>query len=215
MIKGKFISLEGGDGAGKSTQAGLLSKRLEDIGYETVVTREPGGSQKAEVIRTFLLEGRAQEYGPLAEAILFGVARDDHIAKRIAPALEGGKWVICDRFADSTRAYQGASGLEESLIRALETMYVGDAWPDLTIILDLPAKDGLARTVARANGEDRKAAKPDRYEAQEVSFHEDLRAAFKVIAENEPKRCVLIDASDDEAAVAEKIWDVVVARLAP
>ncbi len=214
MIKGKFISLEGGDGAGKSTQAALLSKRLEDIGYETVVTREPGGSQKAEVIRTFLLEGRAQEYGPLAEAILFGVARDDHIAKRIAPALEGGKWVICDRFADSTRAYQGASGLDESLIRALETMFVGDAWPDLTIILDLPAKEGLARTVSRENGEDR-TAKPDRYEAQEIGFHEDLRAAFKVIAENETKRCVLIDASEDEAAVAEKIWDAVVARLAP
>lgn len=214
MIKGKFISLEGGDGSGKSTQAGLLAKRLEDIGYETVVTREPGGSQKAEVIRTFLLEGRAQDYGPLAEAILFGVARDDHIAKRIAPALEGGKWVICDRFADSTRAYQGTSGLDEGLIRALEQMYVGDAWPDLTIILDLPAKDGLARAAARANGKDRNG-EPDRYEALDIDFHESLRAAFRTIAENEPERCVLIDASEGEEAVAEKIWDVVASRLAP
>lgn len=214
MATGRFITLEGGEGAGKSTQARILSERLRQTSHETVVTREPGGSEKAEEIRAALLASKAKEHGPFAEALLFSVAREDHLEKTIRPALAQGIWVVCDRFADSTRAYQGVSGLRSDVINVLERLIVGDTVPDLTIVLDLPVEEGLKRVAARAAAAEN-AAEPDRYEAMERSFHEDLRRAYLAIAEQAAKRCAVVDAQQSESAVAEEIWEVVVRRLDP
>ncbi|MGI9382361.1 MAG: dTMP kinase [Methyloligellaceae bacterium] len=214
MATGRFITLEGGDGAGKSTQAEILSSRLQQTSHPTVLTREPGGSEKAEEIRAAILAGKAKEYGPFAEALLFSVAREDHLEKTIRPALESGSWVVCDRFADSTRAYQGVSGLRSDVIDALEHLVVGNTVPDLTIILDLPAEEGLRRAAARA-AEAGNADAPDRYEAMERGFHEDLRRAFLSIAERSGERCTVVNAQQPESAVAEDIWEAIVRRLDP
>jgi dTMP kinase len=208
--KGRFITLEGGEGVGKSTQAQLLAQRLERMDIPVVVTREPGGSPGAEVLRGVILSGRAAPFGPAAEAILFSAARIDHIDHTIAPALDRGAWVICDRFADSTRAYQGAAGkLDPALIASLERVAVGDIRPDLTLVLDLAAEKGLARAAAR-RGED---AGADRFEREGVAFHETLRQAFLDIARAEPGRCVVIDADRPPQEVAQAIWAIVRERL--
>jgi len=210
-MRGKFITFEGGEGAGKSTQAAMLASRLEALGLGVVVTREPGGSPGAEAIRHVLLSGAAKPLGADVEAMLFAAARDDHVRCTILPALEAGKWVVCDRFADSTRVYQGALGkVDARLIKSLERVSIGDLVPDLTLILDLPVEIGLERSKER-----RGDATPDRFEAEGADFHQKLRDAFRAIAADEPQRCVIIDAGTGKEEVAKLIWDAVTARLEP
>ncbi|MGH6737009.1 MAG: dTMP kinase [Methyloceanibacter sp.] len=208
---GRFITFEGGEGSGKSTQAGILANRLARAGRPVFATREPGGSPAAEEIREALLSGKVWQFGPFAEAVMFSVARADHIDYAIREALQQGKWVVCDRFIDSTRAYQGATaGVPRSLISALERITVGALSPDITFILDIPAQEGLARAHERAEG-----TTPDRFEGQELMLHERVRRAFLDIAEEEPERCIVVDASQPEAMVAEDVWEAVLQRLNP
>jgi len=210
-MRGRFITFEGGEGSGKSTHAALLAKHLEHLDIGVVLTREPGGSAGAEIIRHILLSGIAKPLGAETEAILFAAARDDHVRKTIRPALLAGKWVICDRFIDSTRVYQGAlSKVDAVLIRSLERVTVGAAMPDLTFLLDVPANVGLARAKRRRGG-----SSTDRFEAESVEFHEALRRAYLALAESEPKRCVVIDGRAPRDIVAKRIWDTVDARLQP
>ncbi len=207
----KFITFEGGEGAGKSTQATILANRLARAGLRVFTTREPGGSPAAEEIREALLSGQVEQFGPLAEAVLFSVARQDHIDNAISQALSEGKWVVCDRFLDSTRAYQGASGgVPRPIINALERLTVRGLMPDLTLILDIPASDGLARVAQRGAVD-----ALDRFEAEDLAMHERVRSAFLEIAEEEPDRCIVIDAHQPEAMVAEDIWETVADRLSP
>ena len=222
---GVFITFEGGEGAGKSTQVARLADFLRArTGREVVATREPGGTPKAEAIREAVLAGAAKPYGPFAEALMFCAARIDHLDRLIRPALTRGAVVLCDRFADSTRAYQGAAdGVEQPVLRALERVTIGPTRPDLTLILDLPPEAGLARARARAGtareGMDKSADKGlgadrvDRFESEVITFHERLRAGFRAIAEAEPKRCVLIAADADAEAVEAAIRAAVAARL--
>ena len=208
---GRFITFEGGEGAGKSTQVGILADRLSRSGRPVFVTREPGGSPAAEEIREVLLSGQVAQFGPLAEAVLFAVARADHIDNAIRVALQEGQWVICDRFIDSTRAYQGATaGVPRGLINALENITVGALMPDITFVLDIPVEEGLARVETRAEGQDL-----DRFESQELMTHERIRRGFLDIAEEEPGRCVVVDASQPEAMVSEDVWETVLQRLNP
>lgn len=210
-MRGRFITFEGGEGTGKSTQAAFLADRLKTYGLGVIMTREPGGSPGAEAIRHVLLSGAAQPLGSHAEAILFAAARDDHVRQLIRPALEAGRWVICDRFADSTRVYQGVLGnVDPRVIRSLERVAVGDTRPDITFILDVPAAVGLARAASR-----RGRTAVDRFEAETIEFHTKLREAYRELAEREPDRCVLIDAQTDVAIVADAIWAVVNGRLDP
>ena len=205
--RGRFITLEGGEGAGKSTQARRLARYLESRGLSVVLTREPGGSPGAEIIRHVILSGAAEPFGADAEAMLFAAARRDHLRVTILPALERGDWVICDRFADSTRVYQGVAGkVDPEFILALERITVGRNRPDLTLILDLPAKVGLARAAARGEG-------TDRFEKETLAYHTKLRQGFRALARAEPERCRLIDASLDEDAVAGQIRAVVDERF--
>lgn len=209
--RGRFITLEGGEGVGKSVQAARLEQRLKQAGVPALRTREPGGSPHAEILRQAILSGFLAPFGPEAEAMAFAAARIDHLDVTILPALENGIWVISDRFADSTRVYQGVAGkLPEAFIMRLERVAVGESRPDLTLILDLPAEQGLARA-AKRRGE----GEADRFEAEGLAFHETLRAAFLDIAKAEPQRCVVIDATADEDAVAEAIWSAVESRLDP
>jgi dTMP kinase len=206
-MKGRFITFEGGEGVGKSTQIRRLATSLAGLGIETLLTREPGGSPHAEKLREVLLSGGAKPFGAFAETILFNAARDDHLEVTIRPALAKGVWVLCDRFIDSTRAYQGVLGeIDPALIRSMERVVVGDTVPDLTLILDMPARDGLARARARS-------AVIDRFEGEGLSFHEKLREAFLAIAEFEPRRCAVIDASGAPDAVAASVIAVVRQRL--
>ena len=210
-MRGKFITFEGGEGTGKSTQAKLLSDRLKVLGVGVKLTREPGGSPGAEVIRHVLLSGAAKPLGPEAEAMLFAAAREDHLEYTIRPALARGTWVICDRFADSTRVYQGVLGqVDARLIRRLEKITVGDTKPDLTFILDVPAETGLERASAR-----RGDAASDRFESETLAFHEKLREAYRQIAASEPDRCLLIDSSEPREKVSDQIWSVVSRKLDP
>ena len=210
-MRGRFITLEGGEGAGKSTQAERLAARLRALAVAVVVTREPGGSAGADIMRHVLLSGAAKPLGPVAETILFAAARDDHVRATIAPALADGRWVVCDRFIDSTRVYQGVLGrVDPKLIRGLERLTVSETMPDLTFILDLPAEIGLARAAQRRAG-----AQPDRFETETIEFHTNLRHAYRRIAAAEPQRCVVIDANRTANAVADDIWAVVNARLDP
>lgn len=207
MTGGKFITFEGGEGSGKSTQVTRLVDRLRLRGIEVLQTREPGGSAGAEAMRHLLLSGMAKPLGPTAETMIFAAARDDHVHTTILPALKRGIWVICDRFIDSTRVYQGALGrVDPTVIRALERVTVGDLTPDMTIILDVPVELGLARV--RERGE-----KADRFEAEDLEFHHRLREAYREIAQREKARCVLIDASQGPDVVAVRIWMQVVERL--
>ncbi len=206
---GYFITLEGGEGGGKSTQARILSNRLAGLGYDTLLTREPGGSPGAERLRDVLLSGAVAPLGPAAEAIVFSAARIDHLDKTIRPALAQGAVVICDRFADSTRAYQGALGnLDPRLILTLEAVTVGPTRPDLTLVLDLPADEGLDRANRR-----RTDGPVDRFEAENLAFHQGLRQTFLDIAAAEPDRCMVIDARRSPEDVSEAIWAIVEPRL--
>ena len=208
MTTGKFITFEGGEGAGKSTQVKLLAERLRDAAYKVVETREPGGTRRGEEIREFLLSGEAKNFGPMGEAVLFSAARAHHLNEVIRPALERGDWVLCDRFSDSTAAYQGAAGgVKPGLIRALERVAVDRNMPDMTFILDLPPEVGLKRTAQRNGGG---GERPDRFEAMDLHFHEALRAAFLRIAEEQPRRCIILDAMQAESAVAEDVWEAIV-----
>ncbi len=209
VTRGRFITFEGGEGAGKSTQIRRLAQRLVEAGREVTLTREPGGSPGAEAIRTLLVTGEADRWSPLTETLLMYAARRDHIERAIAPALARGAVVLCDRFLDSTRAYQGAGGgTPPGLIHTLEIEVLGEVVPDLTLIFDLPPAVGLARAAARGEGE-------ARFEAKGLAFHERLRAGFRAIAEAEPDRCVLIDADASLEAVGEAVWSAVQGRLAP
>jgi len=211
VMRGRFITFEGGEGTGKSTHAALLAQRLRSFGIAVVLTREPGGSPGAEIIRHVLLSGAAKPFGAHAEAILFAAARDDHVRNTILPGLERGRWVISDRFTDSTHVYQGTIGnVDPNLIQGLERVTVGDLKPDITFVLDVPAEIGLARAKKR-----RGDGEADRFEGETLEYHEKLRDAFRVLPLIEPNRCVLIDATDERPAVAEKIWKVVSDRLDP
>ena len=210
-MRGRFITFEGGEGTGKSTHAAILAARLKTFGINVQLTREPGGSPGAEIMRYILLSGVVRPLGPNVEAILFAAARDDHLSTLIRPALERGKWVVCDRFADSTRIYQGVAGnVDPRTIRAMERIVVGDTKPDLTLILDVPVKEGMRRAAQR-----RGAASADRFEAETLTFHEKLRDGFLMLAANEPDRCVLIDATISKEEVGERIWRAVLKRLDP
>jgi dTMP kinase len=210
-MRGKFITFEGGEGTGKSTQAAMLALRLESLGIGVKLTREPGGSPGAEIMRHVLLSGAAKPFGPEAEAMLFAAARDDHIRCTIQPALAAGNWVLCDRFADSTRVYQGElSNVDPRLIKALERVSVGDLRPGLTLVLDVPAQIGLQRAAGRRGG-----SSPDRFEAETIEFHERLRQAYLMLAAAEPQRCVIIDATAPKLTVATRVWEAVHARLRP
>lgn len=211
MLAGRFVTFEGGEGVGKSTQLDRLRRRLEALGVEVVATREPGGSPKAEAIRAKILSGQAKPFGPFAEAVLFAAARADHVDALIRPALARGACVLCDRFADSTRAYQGALGaLEPELIRALERVAVGGTRPDLTLVLDAAAETGLARAVRR-----RGEGGADRFEAEAQAYHERIRRAFLEIAAAEPARCAVIDAAGQADEVEAAVWREVEGRLGP
>jgi dTMP kinase len=210
-MRGKFITFEGGEGTGKSTQAAMLGARLESYGLAVQLTREPGGSPGAEIIRHVLLTGAAKSLGADVEAMLFAAARDDHVQCTILPALRSGKWVVCDRFADSTRVYQGILGqVDQKLINVLERVSVGELAPDLTVILDLPVQVGLERAKLR-----RGPAQADRFEGEGADFHERLREAYLAIATREPDRCVVIDAIASKDVVADAIWQAVQSRLQP
>ena len=206
---GRLITFEGGEGAGKSTQVSILVERLRNAGRHAIATREPGGSPAAEDIRETLLSGKVKQFGPFAEALLFSIARADHIDTVISDSLARGQWVVCDRFLDSTRAYQGATGgVPAPVISALERLTLHGIMPNLTIVLDIPVEEGLAR-MARRRGA------PDRFESQDIPQHERIRKAFLDIAEEEPGRCVVIDARKPEALVAEDVWEAVAERLSP
>ena len=205
--RGRFITFEGGEGAGKSTQVARLVERLRALGLEALATREPGGTPNAEALRKLLLEGLVEKLSPASEAMIFSAARIDHLDKLIRPALARGAYVICDRFADSTRAYQGGA-LSQNFIDQLEKLAVDDAVPDLTFILDLPAEEGIARADAR-----RGTGKADRFESEAIDFHRGLRHAFLAIADQNPQRCVVIDASRSVEEIARDIWTCVESRF--
>ncbi|HZP18680.1 MAG TPA: dTMP kinase [Bauldia sp.] len=210
-MSGKFITFEGGEGAGKSTQIRRLADRLTATGASVTVTREPGGTPSAEAIRRVLLSGLARPLGAETEAVLFAAARADHVETLIRPALAEGRWVLCDRFADSTRVYQGAGGgVDGKFLDSLDRITIGTTRPDLTFILDIPVEAGLKRIAARtaAGGEG-----PDRFEGEAIAAHEKRRQAYLDIAALEPERCVLVDAARPEDEVAEAIWNTVRSRF--
>jgi len=199
VARGKFITLEGGEGAGKSTQAGLLGEGLRAAGIDALVTREPGGAPGGEEIRRLLVEGAVGRWQPVAEALLHYAARHEHLAHTILPALDAGRWVVSDRFADSTMAYQGyGHRLGRERVARLHDVVVGDVAPDLTVILDLPADAGLERAAATAGRE-------DRYERMDRDFHRRVREGFLDIARRAPGRCAVIDAGRPVDEVARDI----------
>jgi dTMP kinase len=208
VAQGRFITFEGGEGAGKSTQLRRLVARLEATGREVVATREPGGSPGAESIRELVLNGSADRWSSVTETLLMYAARRDHIERVIRPALARGAWVVCDRFADSTRAYQGAAGgTDPALIAALETHILETTRPDLTLIFDMPVDVGLQRAHERAGSE-------MRFESKGLAFHERLREGFLAIARAEPDRCAVVDARGSLVEVEAAVWTAVESRLA-
>ena len=210
--RGAFITLEGGEGGGKSTQVKALVARLEAAGLDVIATREPGGSDAAESIRAALLAGTFEKLGPKAEALLFAAARIDHLDRKIKPALALGTWVVSDRFHDSTRAYQGSFGqVAPRFLNVLERVTLAGTSPDLTLILDLPAEVGMSRANLRRDP----GRPPDRFEKESLEFHQTLRQAFLTIAAGEPHRCVIVDATLSREQVAQAIWDAVLHRLCP
>lgn len=206
MRRGRFITLEGGEGAGKSTQVTRLSDWLCGRGIATLTTREPGGSPAAEAMRGLLLSGKVEPFGADAEALFFAVARADHMDVTVRPALAEGWWVLCDRFMDSTLAYQGAAGVTRERLDRLNALAIGTDRPDLTIVLDLPPEIGLARSRSRGRPD-------DRFERDRLPVHEARRRAFLDIAAAEPGRCAVVDASGPEAEVAAAIRAIVAERL--
>jgi dTMP kinase len=231
LATGKFITFEGGEGVGKSTQASLLTQDLRAKGIDVVLTREPGGVAPAERIRTLLVEGPIECWDPMTEALLHFAARREHVSRLIRPALDAGRWIVCDRFADSTTAYQGyGHGLGRQAIERLHEMVIGDLAPDLTLVLDAPPAQALARARLRAErpaaagvsaagsplDPRRQGNAESRYERMGLAFHERVREGFKDIARLHPERCVLIDASaavDDVRARVRAVvgtrWEIV------
>ncbi len=205
--RGLFITLEGGEGAGKSTLGKALAGELVDRGYEVVLTREPGGVAAAEAIRDLLLSEQPWRWSPLTEVLLFSAARSEHLEQLIRPALRDGKIVICDRFADSTRAYQQAGGADASAIDALETLVVSADMPDLTLLLDLPPEARHARLVQRGVAR-------DAFETRSDDFHERARAAFLAIAEANPDRVIVMNASNSPEQLLKESMEAISARLA-
>jgi dTMP kinase len=203
---GQLVTFEGGEGAGKSTQIERLAAMLRLAGLDPLVTREPGGTPGAEQIRRLLVEGPPERWLPLSEALLLLAARYDHVARLIAPALAAGRWVLCDRFMDSTRVYQGVAGaVGEAVIDRLHALVLGDLRPDLTVILDVPVATGLGRRQDMAGRQ--------RYERMSGAFHERVRAGFLALARAEPERCVVIDANRPADTVAEDIRALVARRF--
>lgn len=207
MERGRFITFEGGEGAGKTTQLKLLAEALTQAGIEVVTTREPGGSKGAEAIRALLVTGEVDRWDAETEALLHTAARRDHLVRTVWPALERGAWVVCDRFADSTLAYQGyGHGLALDFIQSLTKLAIGGFAPDLTLILDLPVAAGLNRAIGRGGPD-------DRYERMGTAFHERLRQGFLDIARRDPDRCALIDATAGAQSVHQAVVRVVKSRL--
>ena len=205
----RFITLEGGEGTGKSTQIRHLVSALDAVGVSALATREPGGSLGAEYIRKLILDPERPDLSALSETLLFYAARNDHLDTLIRPSLAKGVWVVCDRFSDSTRAYQGALGLvSDAQLAVMEKLVVGPTVPDLTLVLDLPAKIGIERAHQR-----RGDGKSDVFERQSLEFHERLREAFLGFAKAAPERFAVINANGDEENVRQRIWDVVSERL--
>lgn len=202
-MTGRFVSFEGGEGSGKSTQLRRLAEKLAERGIEVVSTREPGGTVGADAIRELILTGDTDRWGVRAEALLMNAARADHVERLIRPALARGAWVISDRYADSTLVYQGVGGgLAEAPLRALHRVATDDLWPDLTLILDIAEAEGLARALARPGRE-------LRFEAKGAAFHAAVRQGYRARAAAEPERCRLIDAGGSVDAVAARIWAAV------
>lgn len=207
VTRGRFITFEGGEGAGKSTQARLLVERLQAAGLTVVLTREPGGSEGAEALRGLLVTGDRDRWTPTAETLLMYAGRSDHLTRLIRPALEAGTWVVCDRFSDSTRAYQGAGGgVSPAFIEVIEAEVVGPDKPDLTLVFDMPVEVGLERAFGRDMFE-------ARFESKGLEFHERLRAEFLRIAASQPQRCAMIDATGTLEGVADQVWSAVSSRL--
>ena len=208
-MTGFFITFEGGEGAGKSTQMALLAASLISAGHKVIVTREPGGSPGAEAVRHVILSGLAEPFGPVMEAVLFATSRNDHVEQVIRPAVTAGKIVISDRFADSSRVYQGMSGaLDYGFVEQLQQLAINGMVPDLTIIMDIDPKLGLERAAIR------RAGPADRFEKETVAMHQKRREGFLTIAKREPNRCVVIDATQDQAKIASDILALVNLRLA-
>jgi dTMP kinase len=207
VSQGRFITFEGGEGSGKSTQIKKLSDFLKNLEQDVIMTREPGGSHGAEELRKLLVEGEPGRWDGVTEALLHFAARRDHVERTIHPALSRGVWVLCDRFVDSTVAYQGyGHGLSRDVIEALREIAIGDFWPDLTLILDVPVELGLNRAASRNSG-------GDRYERMDRDFHQRLRDGFLAIAAEQPNRCALINAERDIETVSRDITSVVTERL--
>jgi dTMP kinase len=230
MAQGKFVTFEGGEGSGKSTHARLLAERLGERGIDVLITREPGGSPFAERLRNVLLDPAVEAHSALSEVLLFYAARADHLDTVIRPALNEGRWVVCDRFSDSTRVYQGHAGkLREQVIEALELLVVTPTRPDLTFIIDVPPEIGLGRAAVRGAGaEAASAGKPgparergqaaqallaDRYESRSVDFHRRVREGFLKIAAADPGRCKVINGQRTTEEVAGEIWHAVETQL--
>ena len=229
MAPGKFITFEGGEGSGKSTQARILADRLRQRGIDVKTTREPGGSPFAERLRDVLLDPATPPHSAMSEALLFYAARADHLETVIRPALKAGTWVVCDRFSDSTRVYQGSAGtLNPQILQALDLIVVAKSRPNMTLIIDIPVEIGLARAQLRlsqkqteqqatrlgpARKGDIRPLSPDRYESRDAVFHARLRQGFLDIAKDEPDRCVVIDGHHDTAVVSASVWSAVRARL--
>ena len=208
MTRGKFITFEGGEGTGKSTQVARLVATLRARGVDVVQTREPGGSAGAEAIRNLVLNGAPDLWSARTEALLMFAARSDHLERTIRPALEAGRWVVCDRFADSSRAYQGGGGgVPTDFIEALDAQVVGTDQPDLTLVFDLPVDIGLERALGRG-------ATETRFEHKGAAFHQRLRDAFAAIVADHPARCRRIDATGDQDAVERRVWQAVSALVA-
>jgi len=212
-VQARFITLEGGEGVGKSTQVRRLVASLGKRSIAAVRTREPGGTPRAEAIRAFILQGRSEQWGPGAEAVLFAAARPDHVNQVIAPNLGQGRWVVSDRFSDSTRAYQGLTGgVDAKLIDALEVLALNGRKPDLTIVLDMDPEAAFRRVLERET-EAVLATTGDRFEKEDLEWHHRLREAFLAIARNNSERCVVIPAGQSEDALEQEIWDVLNRRF--
>jgi dTMP kinase len=204
--RGRFITLEGGEGAGKSTQIRRLAEQLERAGIAVLTTREPGGAAAAEEVRRLLVEGEPGRWQPVSEALLHYAARAEHVARTIRPALDAGTWVVCDRFADSTMAYQGYGHcLGRAAILALDRVVLRGFKPDLTLVLDLPVAAGLARAAGRGGA--------DRYERMGRAFHERVRRGFRDIVRRAPRRCVLVSAAGEPEVVASRLWRALAQRF--
>lgn len=208
MSQGRFITLEGGEGTGKSTLIGELCKRLEASGAPVVRTREPGGTPLAESIRSLVLHPvEGQIWSPMAEALLMNAARSDHLEKLIRPTIANGAWVLCDRFADSTRVYQSVTGgVQADVLKLMESIVVADTMPDLTIVLDVPVAVAMERRTARATD-------VDAFEARDLTFHQHVREAFIQLAHREKDRCILIDGAQPADKVADIAWAEIVSRF--